>query len=133
MDLILVDTSAWVEYLRGTDSPAHVATRTALLGDALATCDAVRMELLAGARSERHARDLNSLLARAVSLDTAATDYEFAASIYRQCRRGGETPRSLIDCLIAAVAIRTGTPVLHTDRDFDMIARHSPLGTVANR
>ena len=55
------------------------------------------------------------------------TDYEAAAALYRRCRRQGETVRKLLDCLIAAVAIRAGTPILHNDRDFDVLARHTEL------
>jgi predicted nucleic acid-binding protein len=54
-------------------------------------------------------------------------DAEAAAVLYRDCRRGGETPRAVNDCLIAAIAIRHDLPVLHRDRDFDVIARHSTL------
>ena len=64
--------------------------------------------LLAGARDERHLRDLRGLLARATLITTQSTDFEDAAAIYRSCRRGGETVRKLIDCLIAAHAIRSG-------------------------
>jgi predicted nucleic acid-binding protein len=50
-------------------------------------------------------------------------DFEQAAAIYRRCRRSGETVRALTDCLVAAIAIRSGIDVLHADRDFDVIAR----------
>ena len=129
--MILADTSAWVEYLRGTGNSAHTQVRAALIDAEIAVCDAIRMEVLAGARGEQHLRDLHRLLARAATLETLPSDYDAAASIYRSCRRHGETPRSLIDCLIAAIAIRGGVTVLHADRDFTVIARHSTLKTVA--
>ena len=103
--MILIDTSAWVEFLRGTGSPACERV-DALLGTRIATCDPVRMELLAGARDEQHLNDLRRLLARASVLPTASGDYENAAVLYRTCRQSGATVRKLIDCLIAAVAIR---------------------------
>ncbi len=127
--MILIDTSAWVEFLRGTESAAHKRVR-GLLDDEIATCDAVRMEVLAGARSERHRDEIGRLLARTRMLETRSVDYDVAAVTYRSCRRGGETPRSLIDCLIAAIAIRAGVALLHADRDFDVIARHSRLETI---
>ena len=127
--MILIDTSAWVEYLRGSGSTAHLQVRELLDGE-IATCDAVRMEVLAGARSKGNQGDIERLLARARTLETLAVDYDLAAATYRSCRRGGETPRSLIDCLIAAVAIRSGVALLHADRDFDAIARHSRLETI---
>jgi predicted nucleic acid-binding protein len=70
---------------------------------------------------------LRGLLARASLVPTYPIDYEEAASLYRTCRRSGDTVRKLIDCLIAAVAIRADLPMLHRDADFDVLARHTPL------
>ena len=124
--MILIDTSAWVEFLRDTGSP--VCDRVdALLGDDIAVSDAVRMEVLAGARDEQHLAALRGLLARASVVSTTPADYEDAAALYRSCRRGGETVRRILDCLIASVAIRAAVPVLHADADFDVLARHTAL------
>jgi predicted nucleic acid-binding protein len=124
--MILIDTSAWVEFLRDTGSPVCVRV-DALLDDEIATSHPIRMEVLAGARDERHLGDLRGLLARGSLIATEPTDFDDAAALYRSCRRGGETVRKLIDCLIAATAIRTSTPILHADLDFDVIARHTSL------
>ena len=124
--MILIDTSAWIEFLRDTGSP--VCNRVdELLTKEIATCDAVRMELLAGARDEFHLRQLRRLLARAVTLPTTPGDYDDAAALYRRCRQQGVTVRRLIDCLIASIAIRSSAPVLHQDSDFDILARHTEL------
>ena len=124
--MILVDTSAWIEFLRDTGSAACERVET-LLDAEIATCDAVRMEVLAGARDERHLQSLRGLLARAILIPTSPRDYDNAAALYRQCRRKGETVRKSIDCLIAAVAISAEVPILHNDVDFDVLARHTPL------
>lgn len=130
--MILVDTSAWIEFLRGTDSPAAAAARRALR-TGVATTDVVRMEVLAGARDERHLGDLRRLLARAAVLPTDPIDYEQAAALHRTCRRRGTTVRKLVDCLIAAVAIRHDVPVLHADADFDALAAHTGLRVADGR
>lgn len=124
--MILIDTSAWIEFLRDTGSPVCTAVDD-LLDDEIAICDAVSMELLAGARDERHLIDLRRLLARATLVSITAVDYDEAAALYRRCRRQGETVRKLIDCLIAATAIRAGTSILHADADFAALARHTEL------
>ncbi len=85
------------------------------------------MELLAGARDDRHLMQLRGLLGRTSVLPTTAADYELAAAMYRGCRARGETVRKLIDCLIAAVAIRADAEVLHADADFSTLARHTDL------
>ncbi len=85
------------------------------------------MEILVGARNDRHAQYLRDLLARPQYIRTEPSDYDYAALLYRQCRRQGETVRKMIDCLVAAVAIRVDAPVLHMDRDYDILARHTPM------
>jgi predicted nucleic acid-binding protein len=128
--LILADTSAWVEFLRRTGSPVNVRMRQAVRAGELAVCDAVRMEVLAGARNHRHLVELERLLAVAVQLPTEPTDYDVAAELFRTCRRRGETVRRLTDCLIAAVALRERVAVLHADADFAALARHTALEVV---
>lgn len=124
---VLVDTSAWVEFLRDTGSPACQRVDGLLGSQEIATCHPVRMEVLAGALDESHLASLRRLLARAVLLPTLPADFEQAASLYRICRRRGATVRRLIDCLIAAHALRAGVPILHADADFDVLARNVGL------
>ncbi|MHB2021949.1 MAG: type II toxin-antitoxin system VapC family toxin [Mycobacteriales bacterium] len=123
----LVDTSAWIEFLRGTGSETDHAVRRLLEQDAqLHTTDVVMMEVLAGARDEQHQQQLRRLLARCEYLPVAGlASYEAAAAMYRTCRAAGEPVRTLSDCLIGAVALRAGVPVLHDDQDFDVLARHA--------
>ena len=61
---------------------------------------------------------MRGLLAQATLVAITAQDYDQAAALDRTCRRNGETVRNLIDCLIAAVAIRSNEPVFHADTDF---------------
>ena len=124
----MIDTSAWVEFLRDTGSPVCQRVDD-LLDQDIAVCDPVRMEVLAGARDERHLGQLRGLLARASVIPTEMIDYDEAAALYRVCRRSGDTVRKLIDCLIAGISIRAGLPVLHSDADFDVLARHTALRT----
>jgi predicted nucleic acid-binding protein len=124
--VILVDTSAWVEFLRGSDSPVCEAVDRLLDSD-LASCGAISMELLAGARDERQLVQLRGLLARTTMLPTSPGDYELAAVMYRACRVRGQTVRKLIDCLIGAVAVRADVEVLHVDADFVTLSHHTDL------
>jgi predicted nucleic acid-binding protein len=123
----LVDTSAWVEFLRSTGSDTHRAVRQLLEDDApVHTTDVVVMEVLAGARDDDHHQQLRRLLARCEYLPVEGlASYEAAAALYRVCRQAGETVRALTDCLIGAVALRSSVSVLHDDRDFDVLARHA--------
>lgn len=126
MTPVLIDSSAWIEFLRDTGSASCLEVDR-LLAKQVAVTDPIVMEVLAGARDDQHLQALQGLLGRAVLVPTISSDYVTAASLHRSCRAQGETVRRLVDCLIASVAIRAGLMLLHHDADFDAIARHSPL------
>lgn len=127
--MILADTSAWVEYLRRTGSPVNERMRELVRTRSLATTDVVVMEVLAGARDDLHRQRLRALLGQCEYLRTSAPDdFERAAGVSVTCRRSGFTIRALTDCLLAAVALRESVSILHADRDFEAIARCTPLG-----
>lgn len=122
--MILVDTSAWVEFDRATGSRVD-ARLTELIAntDDVAVTEPVIMELLAGARDDRREDDLRRLVQRFRLLQfDAAIDFDAATRIYRMCRRVGVSPRGLIDCMIAAVALRHGASLLANDADLDRVA-----------
>jgi predicted nucleic acid-binding protein len=123
--VILADTSAWVEYDRGTES--IVDRRLCELLEnvgAVAVTEPIVMEVLAGAQDGRRETQLRRLLARAELLSfDAVTDFDGAVRIYRRCRAAGITPRGMIDCMIAAVAWRRGAALLACDADMDRVAR----------
>jgi predicted nucleic acid-binding protein len=122
--VILADTSAWVEYDRATGSAADRRIGELIEDDGpLAVTEPVAMELLAGARDDRRELTLKRLLARFQLLRfDAVSDFDGAARIYRRCRSVGVTPRGMIDCMIAAVAWRTGATLLAHDVDLDRVA-----------
>lgn len=124
--MILVDTSAWIEFLRATGSPTHLELRRLIENEGpLATTDVMVMELLAGAGDEARLGELRRFLLRFTHLPTdGLADFEQAAGIFRRCRREGETIRSLLDCLVAAVALRMDVPVLGTSAPPNPVASH---------
>lgn len=124
--MIVVDSSAWIEFLRDTGSPVCDAVDELLDAD-IAVCHAISMEILAGARDDHHLTQLRGLISRATMLPTTPADHDHAAALYRMCRRRGETVRRLIGCLIGAVAIRADAEILHADVDFAVLARHTAL------
>lgn len=132
---MIVDTSAWVEYLRKTESPTHLALRAEVqAGRPVATPTAAVMELLAGCRTEPDVLTLTQLLSRfEVLVPDSVADFQHAALLYRTCRGAGYTIRSIVDCLVAAAAIRTQRPLLARNRDFEVIARHTGLELVVPR
>ena len=122
--MILVDTSAWVEFDRATGSVVERRLTDLISTDGpIAVTEPVLMEVLAGARTDARESDLRRLLLRFTMLrfDPLA-DFEAAARIHRRCRGAGITPRGLIDCTIASVALRNGASLLAQDVDLIRIA-----------
>ncbi len=129
--MILVDSSAWIDFLRDTGSPAGEQLAQLLsIDESVAITAAIEMEILAGARDEVHLLNLRRLLARATLIETMPSDFSDAAMIYRTCRREGRTVRRMIDCLIAAAGRRLDLPLLHADSDFDTIAESGMVRVV---
>lgn len=128
--MILIDTSAWIEYFRATESPAAVKVRRVLAEktDQVSMCEPVAMEILSGAVDDAAHAKLEHLVNGLPSLVVdAAVDFRTAAQIYRAARRAGRTVRSINDCLIAAVAIRHNAHLVHRNADFDVIVAMTGL------
>jgi len=122
--VILADTSAWVEYDRATGSQVDQRLTDLIAGDGpLAVTEPVIMEVVAGARTNHREADLRRLLFRFTLLGfDAAADFDAASTIYRRCRQSGVTPRGMIDCMIASVALRHRATVLTADVDLSRVA-----------
>jgi len=122
--VILVDTSAWVEFDRATGTTVDTRlTELIATTDEVAVTEPVIMEVLAGARDDRRETDLRRLMERFRLLRfDAAIDFDGATRIYRTCRRAGVTPRGMVDCMISAVAWRHGASLLGADSDLDRVA-----------
>ena len=123
---MIVDSSAWIAHLRGTDSPAARRLATALARqEPVRLPDVVLMEVLRGARDAANFLRLERAflsLPRFVPSDARQLARN-AAHLYARCRWAGFTPGSGNDCLIACCAIEAGEPLLHEDRDFERIAK----------
>jgi predicted nucleic acid-binding protein len=123
--MVLVDTSVWIDFLRGTQA-SHVAALEALLeGEELVgTAPIILQEVLQGAdsaqRFEKWRREFAGLMCY-MPLDPVDSHVE-AARLYVACRTAGRTPRSSNDCLIARIAVEHDLLLLENDSDFDAIA-----------
>ncbi len=122
--MILADSSAWIEYDRATGSPVDRRVTALVEGDGkLVVTEPVVMEVLAGARDDRREAELRRLLGRFELLRfDPVIDFDAAARIYRRCRRVGVTPRGMVDCMIASVAVRHEAILLARDVDLVRVA-----------
>jgi predicted nucleic acid-binding protein len=132
--LILVDTSVLVDFLAGRQTAAVGHLDRILSTDAAYyVTPVVIQELLQGARDESQWRRLRSYLTSLLTVDVRhpVDSYVAAARIYFDCRRKALTVRSSVDCLVAQVALDNRLTLLHSDRDFDAIAKVRRLRTLS--
>ena len=123
--MYLVDTSVWVDYLRGRATIPVVALRNLLAGeDIIGTAPLILQEVLQGAdsieRFESWKKSFSELLCY-LPADPIGSHIA-AARLYVECRKSGKTPRSSNDCLIAQIAIENRLVLIHNDKDFETIA-----------
>ena len=123
--MYLVDTSVWVDFLRGSGTPQVMALKGLLGGDDIVgVAPIILQEVLQGADSDERFEKWRKYFAGLccyAPADPVASSIA-AARLYQACRRTGKTPRSSNDCLIAHIAIEHELVLLHCDRDFTAIA-----------
>lgn len=123
--MILVDTSVWVDFLRGheTSEAEWLSTAISKKKD-ICTCGMVLTELFQGIKEKKKVRLAFSPL---IYLPMSRKAFERAADLSRAARKKGKTVRHTVDCMIAACAIEHRVPLLHRDKDFNVIAEVSAL------
>jgi predicted nucleic acid-binding protein len=126
--VIVVDSSVWIDFLRGRNVP-HVARLRALLGTSeIIVGDLMVCEVLQGLKDERAAREVEALLRRFEIASMAGEAIAVnAARNFRFLRGRGITIRKTIDLLIGTWCIEQRRPLLHNDSDFRPMARHLGL------
>jgi predicted nucleic acid-binding protein len=127
--MILIDSSIWIDWLSARHTPG-TNKLNALLDTpiTLFTCDRILQEVLQGVRDDMRVREINKQLSIFECLDTGGIELACAsAELYRGLRKKGLTIRGSIDVLIATLCIEHSLTLLHNDRDFDVIAKHSAL------
>ena len=129
--MILVDSSVWIDYLRGIDT-RQTDRLHALLGvEPLAVGDLILTEVLQGTTTEKDFRSVQRLLGNldVLQLGGSAVAVQ-AARNFRALREKGVTVRKTIDCIIATRCIMDDLTLLHSDRDFDPFGTHLGLRSV---
>lgn len=130
-DIVLVDTTIWIHFLRGTDVKFQERLVPLIMTDRAATTPVVVMEILRGAKSQKEYDTLSKDLAALRSFELLPKVWERACKLgYTLRHKGINAP--LTDTLIAAVAQEYDALLLHDDRHYDMIGsvihlRHEPL------
>ena len=129
--MILVDSSVWIDFFKGTIT-AQTDRLDRLLGqDLLVTGDLILTEVLQGFEDEQDFDCARHLLTSLTVVELGGQEIALqAARNFRALRRLGVTVRKTIDTVIATRCIESGYDLLHSDRDFDPFARHLGLRVV---
>lgn len=129
--MILVDTSVWIDYFKGTVT-AQTDRLDGLLGqEPVAIGDLILTEVLQGFASERDFNQARKMLTSLTVVELGGQEIAIqAAKNFRVLRRLGVTIRKTIDTVIATRCMESGYDLLHNDRDFDPFARHLGLRVV---
>ena len=126
--MILVDSSVWIDYFRGTANPESDRLDALLGREPVAAGDLILTEVLQGFASERDFNRARKLFASLPILHLGGTDIAIeAARNYRVLRAKGVTPRKTVDTVIATRCIADGIALLYSDRDFDPFVEHLGL------
>jgi predicted nucleic acid-binding protein len=118
--MVIIDTTVWIDYLRGAQNPETQWLDRELQGQRLGLNDLILCEVLQGIPDRTAFARVRDDLLKFQVFQTGGTDQALAAAQnYRDLRQRGYTVRKTIDCLIATFCLQAGHALLHRDHDFD--------------
>ena len=118
--MVIVDTTVWVDYLRGVESREALYLEAELGREPFGVLDIILCEVLQGIREESAVQQVQSELKRCVIFQSGGEELAIAAAKnYRTLKKRGFTVRKTIDCWIATFCLQHGLSLLHRDRDFN--------------
>ena len=129
--MVVVDSTVWIDYLRGVQNPETDWLDAELDRQRLALTDIIMCEVLQGMSDDDSANEVEDLLLRLEVFEIGGVALaREAARNYRTLRKRGQTVRKTVDCLIATFCLREGHSLLHRDRDFDPFEKFLDLSVV---
>ncbi|MFZ0815522.1 MAG: PIN domain nuclease [Candidatus Sulfotelmatobacter sp.] len=129
--MVIVDTTVWIDYLRGTENPETRWLDRELQNQRLGLTDLILCEVLQGIREQSAFARVRADLLKFQVFQTGGSELAIAAAQnYRELRQRGYTVHKTIDCLIATFCLQARHQLLHRDRDFDCFEKELGLGVV---
>jgi hypothetical protein len=129
--VIIVDTTVWIDYLRGIESPEALWLDASLTTTRLGLTDLILCEVLQGVRDGRSFERVRRDLLRFEVFHGGGSQVAVAAARnYGALRSRGITVRKTIDCLIATFCIAKGHALLHHDADYGPFEQHLGLAVI---
>lgn len=129
--MILVDSSVWIDYFRGTPTRETETLDRLLESEEIGIGDLILTEVLQGCKVDTEFNEVRRQLSRLEFVILGGADVAIeAASNYRKLRSLGITVRGTVDAVLATRCLVSGYQLLHSDRDFDAFERHLGLRCV---
>jgi len=129
--MIIIDSSVWIDLLRGTQTPQTDWVKEALKHQSVSLTDLILCEVLQGIRDDRLYAEIREIFLEYEILPMGGIGLALAsAENYRKLQKKGFTIRKTIDCLIATFCILNGHSLLHSDRDFDAFEKELGLQVI---
>jgi predicted nucleic acid-binding protein len=118
--MVIVDTTVWIDYLRGTENPETRWLDRELQRQRLGLTDLILCEVLQGIRDQSAFAKVRSDLLKFQVFPAGGSLLAIAAAQnHRDLRQRGYTVHKTIDCLIATFCLQARHKLLHRNRDFD--------------
>ena len=129
--MILVDSSVWIDFLRGNETQQTIRLKSLLGVERVAVGDLILAEVLQGCHKPGSFDSTRKLLDGLdfIALGGYRVSIEAAAN-FLKLRALGYTIRKTIDTIIATKCILSGIELLHNDRDFEPFEKHLGLKSV---
>ena len=126
--MIVVDSSVWIDYFTGNDTPEADHLDSLLGQELIAIGDLVLTEVLQGFRIDKDFRKSRDLLLSFHVVNMLDTTIALkSAANFRALRKLGLTVRKTVDSIIATYCIENRLPLLHSDKDFQPFHKHLNL------
>jgi hypothetical protein len=130
--MILVDSSVWIDYFNGRETPETNKLDNLLGIETLAIGDIILTEVLQRFRSDVDYQIAKELLTSLIIFEMLGTNIAVkSADNYRLLRKRGITVRKTADVIIATFCIESQNPLLFSDKDFLPFVQHFGLLTVS--
>jgi len=128
--MVVVDTTVWIDYVRGLNTPHTNALDYELIHNQVVTGDLLITEFLQGFRNDKDFEAAKEIMDSLIYCDMLGKEIAVKSAInFRLLRKNGVTIRKTADIIIGTFCIEHGLPLLHNDRDFEPMEKY--LGLLA--
>lgn len=130
--MILVDSSVWIDYFNGRKTDKTEWLDSAIGNKHIIVGDLILAEILQGFQSDNDFRTAKNLLLDFPFMEIVGRDLAIKSALnYRLLRKNGVTVRKTIDVMIGTFCSHYQCSLLHDDRDFEPMEKYLNLKTIA--